>query len=327
MISSAPASTVSWSVENHSGAFNMARYNTIVKPEHIEEFGTFIEWLNTIGYASLNYDAVWKWSGILDAVFSLYKGAPSFDQCVDIGGGHSPIHRIMSNFGKVDNVDSYLFSADGVPATWFPLNDKGFFEESPGFSFREDNIRLLNEDFMTYIKNRPSDSVCLYVDGCSLIHMEPTSKLSAHDGATQIATEMMRTLKPGGYFISCCDIYSPMMKTSYPSLLRHDGVTYADNLYDIFCKSGLVPIDNGDYRPNQFYCDSSNYLQSIAGAPNHKRLNPKYSCCGSLPPYHAFAQIQDFPMLIARFVFRKPFECEGSADEISKAKLDQLTIS
>ena len=61
----------------------------------------------------------------------------------------------------------------------------------------------------------------------------------------------------------------------------------------------------GDYDVEDFYKNYNNAVIPVENAPFHKRLNPLYSKNKHLPLYHAFSQIQDFPMLIARFVFTK----------------------
>ena len=76
-----------------------SNYNTLVRTYHLNEMAHFFEYFDQIKYGNLNYDALWKWSGILDAFFKLYGDEPKFDQCIDIGGGLSPIHLIMSNYG------------------------------------------------------------------------------------------------------------------------------------------------------------------------------------------------------------------------------------
>jgi hypothetical protein len=282
-----------------------SNYNTLVKTHHIKEMSIFFDYFDEIKYGNLNYDAIWKWSGILDAFFKLYGENPRFEQCVDIGGGLSPIHLIMSNYGKVKNVDDCSHT-DGKFAGWFPVkNEDVFYEESNGFDYVKENIEYINSDFIKYIKSIPDNFIDLYVDGCSLIHVSPGSESTFHDGVSEVAHHMYRTLKPGGHFISTCDIYNPNLKNNYPGLLRGDGVTYPDKLFKVYKDSGLIPLDNSDYEVEDFYKNYSNVIIPIKGAPFHKRLNPDYSQNKHLPRYHAFSQIQDFPMLIARFVFKK----------------------
>ena len=282
-----------------------SNYNTLVKTHHIEEMSHFFEYFNEIKYGNLNYDAVWKWSGILDSLYKVYDGSLKFDTCVDVGGGLSPIHLILSNYGKVINVDDCSHT-DGKFAGWFPIKKDGeFSEESDGFEYVKENIEYKNCDFLKWIKDVPDNSIDIFVDGCSIIHIEPCSNHSFHDGVSEVARQIKRTLKPGGFFISTCDVYNPKMKENYPNLLRHDGITYPHSLYKIYKDSGLTPLDESDYKVEEFYKDYNNRVAPIKGAPYHKRLNPEYSTKKDLPVYHAFQQLQDFPMLIARFVFTK----------------------
>lgn len=282
-----------------------SNFNTLVKTHHIEEMWSYFNYFDQVKYGDLNYDALWKWSGILDSFYQLYGENPQFNTCIDIGGGLSPIHLIMSNYGKVSNVDDCSHSG-GKFSGWFPIKEGDvFYEESPGFNYNKENIEYINSDFIEYIKTIPDNSIDLFVDGCSLIHVGPCSNHSFHDGVSEVAYHMNRTLKKGGYFISTCDVYNPKLKENYPNLLRNDGVTYPHSLYKVYKDSGLIPLDEGDYNVEEFFKDYNNRVAPTPDAPFHKRLNPIYSQNKHLPLHHAFSQIQDFPMLIARFVFTK----------------------
>ena len=283
-----------------------SRFNTLVKTHHIAEMAPLFSYFDEIKYGNLNYDAIWKWSGILDAFYKIYGETPEFDQCIDIGGGLSPIHLMMSNYGKVKNVDDCSHTG-GKFSGWFPVDeDNVFYEESPGFHYNKENIEYINSDFIKFIKTVPDNSVDLYVDGCSLIHVGPCANHSFHDGVGEVAYHMNRTLKSGGHFISTCDIYNPKLKENYPNLLRWDGITYPEPLFKVYSDSGLVPVDECDYEVEEFYKNYNNRVVPTPDAPFHKRLHPLFSQNKHLPDYHAFSQIQDFPMLIARFVFKKP---------------------
>lgn len=280
------------------------RFNTLVRTHHLEDMREYFNYFDSIKYGNLNFDALWKWSGILDVIFKLEKDV-KFDTCVDIGGGLSPIHLILSNYGKVINVDDCSHT-DGRCSAWFPVKDNSvFYEESEGFEYKEENIEYVNSDFIKWIKDIPDNSIDLFVDGCSLIHVNPTSEYSFHDGVSEVAHHMKRTLKKGGHFISTCDVYNPKLRENYPSIMRNDGVTFPHFLYKLYNKAGLVPLDEGDYEVEKFYQNFENRVKPVQGAPNHKRLNPEYSTQKHLPRYHAFQQKQDLPMLIARFVFKK----------------------
>jgi len=52
-----------------------SNFNTIVKTHHIYEFEQFFNYFNEINYGNLNYDALWKWSGILHS-FSQIQDKP-----------------------------------------------------------------------------------------------------------------------------------------------------------------------------------------------------------------------------------------------------------
>jgi len=291
-----------------------SNFNTLVKTTHLIEWNFYFEYLREIKYDTLNYDALWKWAGILDSVCKLYGEHPKFETCIDIGGGLSPIHLILSNYGNIKNIDDYSHS-NGKLGSWFPvkggkspdlnIKENVFYVESPGFHYVKENIEYINSDIIEYLQSIPDNSIDLYVDGCSLIHVGPCSNYSFHDGISDVMGHVHRTLKSGGYFISTADVYNPIMKERYPNLLRSDGITYSESLFKIFCDSGLIPLDDGDYEVEEFYKNIDNRIISGPNSKKHTRLHPANSQNNHLPDYHAFSQIQDFPMLIARFVFTK----------------------
>jgi len=298
----------------------VSNFNTIVKSHQLEEMKEYFDYFDKINYGELNYDGLWKWAGILDSFYKLYGNiTPNFNTCVDIGGGLSPIQLILSNYGKVINVDDCSHTG-GKCLAWFPTRDM-FYEESPGFDYKKENIEVIQKDFLTYIKSVPDNSIDLYVDGCSLIHFDVESEYSFHDGITEIAHHMNRTLKPGGHFISTCDVFNPVMRDKLPNILRNDGITYPHILFKVFCNSGLIPLDEADYNVDEFFSSIGNshgwsHLDPTGvQIPHYKKQNPKYSTRKDLPKYHSWQQWQEiypgsgakngFPMLIARFVFTK----------------------
>lgn len=86
-------------------------------------------------------------------------------RCVDIGGGLSPLHFIFSNYGEVTNVE-----LNGFKSAWFPTNADGFYLESSSIEHNRKNIRYVQDDFISYAKKIPDNSIDFFYDGCSLIH-------------------------------------------------------------------------------------------------------------------------------------------------------------
>jgi len=293
-----------------------SNFNTIVKSHHMEEMKKYFDFFDDAKYGDLNYDALWKWVGILDSFYKLYGDNPKFDTCIDVGGGLSPIQLILSNYGKIINVDD-CSQTGGKCLAWFPTKDM-FYEKSSGFECKKENIEIIQKDFLTYIKSVPDNSIDLYVDGCSLIHFNVKSNYSFHDGITEIAYHMNRTLKPGGYFISTCDIFTPEVESLLPNILRNDGITYPSKLYQLFSNSGLIPLDEGDYNIDEFFLNRNNshgWLGSDSKIPPHLMFNPLNSTRKNLPKYASFQTFQEIypgsgeqaalPILLARFVFTK----------------------
>lgn len=164
-----------------------------------------LKYLKDIGYSgeydNLNYDCTYKWAKILyclDETISEKNGLTY----LDIGGGISPIHYILSTYGKVYNLD---FSFDG----WFPTKD-GYYtrindEYKKLFDNHKKNIEYIQGDINETIKNIESNSIDCMVDGCSLIHMLNSFKNK------NLIKEIERVLKPNAVFISVCDIANPFL--------------------------------------------------------------------------------------------------------------------
>ena len=155
----------------------VSNFNTIVKSHQLEEMKEYFDYFDKINYGELNYDGLWKWAGILDSFYKLYGNiTPNFNTCVDIGGGLSPIQLILSNYGKVINVDDCSHTG-GKCLAWFPTRDM-FYEESPGFDYKKENIEVIQKDFLTYIKSVPDNSIDLYASFKSLYLQSRENKIS-----------------------------------------------------------------------------------------------------------------------------------------------------
>ncbi|MCK4733491.1 MAG: hypothetical protein KAT65_13645 [Methanophagales archaeon] len=171
----------------------MFKLNTIIKTHHLCDLREELDYFSQIGY-KLNLDAVWKWATIMRVVKSLGLLERPF-RCVDIGGGLSPLHFIFSNYGEVTNVE-----LTGFKSTWFPTNADGFYLESPRIEHNRKNIRYVQDDFISYAKKIPDNSIDFFYDGCSLIHFNPQKRCSHNDGVCTAMREITRALRGGLFY-------------------------------------------------------------------------------------------------------------------------------
>jgi len=215
--------------------------NTLAKIDEYclnEKLYNKLKYLKKIGYSgeydNLNYDATYKWAKILyclDEVLDENKYGLTY---LDIGGGISPIHYVLSTYGKVYNLD---FSFDG----WFPTKN-GYYtkinnEFKKLFDNHKKNIEYIQGDINETIKNIETNSIDCMVDGCSVIHMLNSFKNK------DLIKEIERVLKPNAVFISVCDILNPFL-----SNYEDCEFFYPNNLINFFHnESKLKLIQPYDY--------------------------------------------------------------------------------
>ncbi|WP_422361179.1 hypothetical protein [Reichenbachiella sp.] len=251
--------------------------NTIVKKDHLVQLKEEFDYLSDINY-DLNWGARWKWASILHAVKSLKLLDKPFTY-IDIGGGLSPIHFILSKYGTAINVD-----LAGFAHTWYPVNSKGFYVKSDGIECDMNNIHYLDTDFLKYIKEIPDNTIDFVLDGCSFIHFNPEKSFSHNDGVTLGMKEIERVLKPGGHFISSSDVV-------HPDYQENLDMIYPQHLGECFSSSGLEYVSEPDWELEPFYLDKNNLHirandNSVPGYLEQTRLG--CTCCKELPDYHFF---------------------------------------
>jgi SAM-dependent methyltransferase len=237
-----------------------------------------IESLYNFGY-KMNLDAVWKWAAIWKVVKELRLYETHF-KCVDIGGGLSPLHWIFSKYGEVVNVEFAGFSN-----TWFPVNDNGFYSESPGIPHDRRNICYVQDDFLSYVKEIPDNSIDFFYDGCAFIHFNPQKRFSHNDGIVVSMKEIARTLKPGGYFVSASDV-------AHPDAREVGEFIHPHHLNECFLSSGLKSLGETDLELEPFFMNKENVHQSNTCTPNHLMDTPIActSSCRALPEYHCLCE-------------------------------------
>jgi len=282
----------------------MTKYNRIVRTtDFTDEFAPQIALLKKYGYGDLNYDALWKWAGIMQVVKDFKLEASK--SCIDIGGGCSPLHILFSAHTKVYNNDINFNN-------WFPIDVETKCILPPGEPMprKQENIVYVGANFYDFIKTLEEGTVDFCYDGCSVIHFNEGRHTHSHnDAANEVAAAVKRMLRPGGMYISCCDVLHPSYKPLHePWQSYGTEFNFAENIFDDILKTGLVPVDEPDYVMEPFFDDLTHSCLTIAPG-DHRQWTPPFSKRNHLPEYHAFAQEHtDFTREVftsARFVFKK----------------------
>ena len=247
--------------------------NTIIKTNHLITLKDELDYFSKVGY-KLNLDGLWKWASIWKVIKQLGLLEKPF-RCVDIGGGLSPLHFIFSSYGEVTNVE-----LAGFKSTWFPTNADGFYIESPGIEHNKNNIRYVQDDFISYAKTIPDNSIDFFYDGCSLIHFNPQKRFSHNDGVSTAMREVTRALKPGGYFISASHV-------AHPDALEVRDMIHPWHLGECFTSSGLQYITKVDWELEPFFMDKTNIHYPDPSAQPFLHQTPvACTTCRGLPEYH-----------------------------------------
>lgn len=245
----------------------------ITKDDFKVTFKEQIDSFNAQGYGNLNNDALWKWSAILFSLNAL--GLDTGHSVVDIGGGRSPLTKIISNVCFITNVDKY------PGGNWFPLNEAGdYIQATSPVEFKSENISYIDKDFLEWAATVPDNSFDYMYDSCSVIHFEHTFLKAKNDGCYKVGQEVKRLLKPGGYFVATSDLMHPMYKNMVSVDQNVGEFLYLENMISVYLLSGLVQFGETNLELDQdFY---TNILTPSSNLSNYTRLN------------HTFYGLQDW---------------------------------
>lgn len=255
----------------------MFSMNTLIRTHHVVDLKEELEYFSEIGY-NLNLDALWKWASIWNVVKQLELLDNPF-KCIDVGGGLSPLHFIFSNYGEVTNVE-----ISGFRSTWFPVNHDGLYIDSPGIKHNRKNIHYVQEDFYTFIKRIPDNSIDFIYDGCSLIHFNTQKRHCHNDGVFYAMKEITRALRPGGYFVSASHV-------AHPDAIEAQCMIHPHHLGECFTRSGMMYVGEVDWNLEPFFRDRRNMHYPDPDVQSSGRAylkNTPLACtkCKGLPDYH-----------------------------------------
>lgn len=148
------------------------------------------------GYSKLNLDAQMKWCAILEKIKLLKPGAKTF---LDVGGGYAATTFLLSEYGKVTNVD---FSYTG---NWFKTNPDGTLPGLKNYNLK--NIEFIQMNFLENSDLLKDNYYDVVMDGCAIIHFKPESVDDIENvGLYKAAKNIYKKLKKDGIFVISSDM-------------------------------------------------------------------------------------------------------------------------
>ncbi len=256
----------------------------------LEELKPEWDWLVKWGY-KIKHDHLWKWSIIWRLGGELWNSHISLNNnpvYVDIGGGKSALQHIFSRWATIYNIDK-------------KANIKSKPKDVPSGPYP---IKILRGDFLKKVKEIEIDSVDLAYDSCSITHFV-NGKLE------ESIAEMVRILKPDGYYISATDVVHPNDFPRAEGKHKND-MLHATKFAKLLTDAGLVFDTKPDWRPESFFLDSINAHRTKPGKRGWESDAPGNCCkeCKGLPGYHklygAAGAVRAPEILRASFLMKKP---------------------
>lgn len=270
--------------------------NSLIKKNDFSfTFKEQIDSFNRIGYGDLNNDALWKWSAILYSLNVL--GVNEDNTVVDIGGGRSPLTKIISNTCEIINVDKY------PGGNWFPLGANGDYFKSQGIAYNPNNIRYADRDFLEWAKEQPDNSFDFMYDSCSVIHFDVKSTHSLNDGCAETIAQVERLLKPGGYFIATSDLLHPMYLDKISMQDNKGEFLYIENMLNMYNFGSLKTYGDTDLTlESDFY---TNILNISTSLHNYNKLNHSFYGIEDWQTFSNYEGTCGFNLVRGRMVLRK----------------------
>jgi len=268
-------------------------FNTYARTTDFEkDFKILINTYNQMGYGDLNCDALWKWSAILYAFEHIGDIKKKDFVAIDVGGGFSPLHFLLSNSGRVINVDN------AFDQNWFPVKDDHTYVNAGPFKYNKENIQYKEMNFSEYIKQVPDNSIDFVYDSCSIIHFHPRNKtIHLNYGCHLAGKEIYRVLKPNGYFLVSSDVLHPIMENTIGAEKNRGEWLYPKNMAAIYTKCKFKIFGESNFEIEEFFMRST---------PGYEKKPPQHSDKPHLPLYHYFHyKYSNVVLTMARFAFKK----------------------
>lgn len=141
-------------------------------------------------------------------------------------------------------------------------------------------------------------------DSCSVIHFKTSSITSVNDGCTEVAKEVSRILKPGGYFIVASDILHPNHENPAHPNYSVGEFLFFKQLANVFITRTLHSYGGFDFNFDDDF--NTNILQVNKSLPNYNRLN--HTFYQGKQDWKTFCHYEEYchsNLAIGRLVFRK----------------------
>lgn len=245
------------------------------------------------GYGDLNVDALWKWSAVMQTIRQIgLLEAKRVKDVVEIGEVYSPLNHLLA-----DNAHSVTVVRENLKDTWFPVSGK-FYINAQYTPTNERNIQHVQQHFNAFASALEPESIDVFIDTSSLIHLNKQNKLGFHNDGCVIAGQHIYTaLRSGGHFITACDIRHP----DYFPFIENPGWLVASQIIDAYTASGLE-FGKFDHSLGAFK-DYTKAVQPVGSLP-HKKLTPEMT--GKTRDELLMHFDGETPLLLGVFDFIKP---------------------
>jgi len=309
------------------------KFNSYVDQDDLKQCSKEIDYLISVGYGDLNFDAIYKWAVILNTIEEIGLNSKKCN-CIEVGGGLSPIPLILSNKHIVTDVDIQH------NATWFPIKKVDKIYNKAKLEFNKDNIKYIKSkdklvgqqqakhrfgryigmaadvkiinkynpycDYFNSIEDNTVDFIC---DTSSRIHL-------LNDKVT-ILNEMYRVLKPGGYIIMVSDVSHPNSTEFKDPLNGFKDIYHRRRIVELYNESGFTTWLGEDWELDSFFSDNKNFhypMDHFQRGHKVRYKNTQQACddkCSKSPTAHLLCEYGDddrggMDIIRARFLFRKP---------------------
>lgn len=303
------------------------KFNSYVDQDDLKQCSKEIDYLISVGYGDLNFDAIYKWAVILNTIEEIGLNSKKC-LCIEVGGGLSPVPLILSNKHKVTDVDIQH------DITWFPIKKGTKEHKYSTLEYNNDNIEYIKTNqkivdktlkarhrygryigdsydikyiskynpYYDYLKTLDSNSIDFICDTSSRLHLI--------DNNENIIKEMYRVIKPGGYVIKVSDV-------AHPKSTAYNDIWHCNKIQNLYKDVGFNLWLGEDWNVTPFFNDQKNFhlpMDHLQRGHKIRFKNTTAACedrCKNLPTEHLLCEYGDddrggMDILRARFLFRKP---------------------